>query len=188
MVMKTRTAIALGIAAGAVGISVLAAAAGFFVVYSGSFNVAATEEHTPFTRWVLGTTFHNSVKSRAAELRPPSNFTPEMVAAGARSYKAMCQHCHAGPGMERAEWASGMRPLPPQLVEAASEWRSSELFWLAKHGVKMSGMPAFGPTHDDKALWELVAFVRELPGMTSERYATLAGRAEDGGDHGAHPH
>ena len=96
-----------------------------------------------------------------------------MISAGASSYKQMCQHCHAGPGVERAEWAGGMRPRPPHLKDAAPEWEAKEIFWLVKHGAKMAGMPAFGPTHDDQALWSIAAFVKELPAMTLEKSAAL---------------
>jgi hypothetical protein len=38
----------------------------------------------------------------------------------------------------------------------------------------MTGMPAFGPTHDEKALWSLVAFLRTLPETTSQEYSAMA--------------
>jgi mono/diheme cytochrome c family protein len=173
---------ALGLAAGALCLLLLLAAVGLGVVYTGAYNVAATEEHSSLGRWVFDTTFHRSVKARAAELEPPSNLGA-MVERGAGEYKAMCQHCHGGPGVERDEWASGMRPRPPHLTESAAQWRPREVFWLAKHGAKMSGMPAFGPTHDDEALWSIAAMVKELPAMTPERYAALGhehGEAESG--------
>jgi mono/diheme cytochrome c family protein len=110
-----------------------------------------------------------------------------MLAAGATAYKSMCQQCHAGPGAERAEWAEGMRPRPPHLTEAAAEWALGEVFWLVRHGVRMSGMPAFGPTHGDEEIWGIAAFVKELPAMTPERYAAAgqAGQeAQSGGAQG----
>jgi mono/diheme cytochrome c family protein len=47
-------------------------------------------------------------------------------------------------------------------------------FWIIKHGIKMSAMPAWGKTLDDTAIWELVAFVRKMPEMTPETYAELS--------------
>jgi mono/diheme cytochrome c family protein len=78
-----------------------------------------------------------------------------------------------------------MRPQPPHLTEAAAHWELREVFWLVRHGVKMTGMPAFGPTHDDETLWSIAAFVKELPGMTPERYGGLGsaeGAASEAGD------
>lgn len=179
---KRKRMTGLGLAAG-VGAAFLAfAIVGLVVVYTGSYNVAATEEHASFIRWAFNTTMHNSVESRADDAAVPESFTPAMIEAGASMYKGTCQHCHAGPGVERAEWASGMRPSPPHLTEAATEWELEEVFWLAKHGVKMTGMPAFGPSHDDETLWNVAAFVKQLPAMTPEQYAAF-GSPAGGGHH-----
>jgi mono/diheme cytochrome c family protein len=164
-------------AAGVLAVVVLLGAAGLIVVYSGAYNVAATEDHTSFFRWAFDTTFHKSVEHRAQEPKEPVAITQELLTAGAKDYKSMCQHCHAGPGAERASWASGMRPRPPHLAEAAAHWKLSEVFWIAKHGVRMTGMPAFGPTHDDHTLWGIAALVKRLPAMTPEEYAALGDAA-----------
>lgn len=166
-------------AAGVVATVAVAFAALLWTAYSGTYNIAATEEHASFTRWLFDTTFHSSVEGHADAAAAPEDITEQMLAAGAREYKETCQHCHAGPGIERAEWAAGMRPQPPHLNEAAAEWEMAEVFWLAKHGAKMTGMPAFGPTHDDETLWNVAAFVKELPAMTAEEYAAAG---NDGGD------
>lgn len=170
-----RKAFGLGLATGALALLVLFGVIGLVVVYTGAYNVAASEEHTSFARWAFDTTFHRSVKTRAASIEPPADLT-SMIDRGAGEYKEMCQHCHGGPGMERDEWANGMRPRPPHLTEEAAEWQASEVFWLVKHGSKMTGMPAFGASHDDETLWSIAAMVKALPGMTPERYASLGDR------------
>jgi mono/diheme cytochrome c family protein len=177
-----------GLVAGGAGLLVLVAAFGLAVVYTGRFNVAATEEHTSFGRWAFDTTFHNSVQHRAGGVVAPESVTRAMIESGATSYKAMCEHCHAGPGVERAKWASGMRPRPPYLAEAAPHWELREVFWLVRHGVRMTGMPAFGPTHDDPTLWGIAAFVKELPAMTPGDYAALTGSGADPAAEGGHAH
>ncbi|TFZ05009.1 c-type cytochrome [Ramlibacter rhizophilus] len=177
----------LGIFVGAFGLVVLMGLAGLAVVYTGAYNVAATEEHLAPTRWALATTMHRSVRQRAEEARGAEQVPPAMLAAGARAYHSMCQHCHAGPGVEREPWADGMRPRPPHLTEAATEWEPGEIFWIVRHGIKMTGMPAFGPTHDDEAIRGIAAFVKALPAMTPERYAQLGARKPEtpgGHDHG----
>lgn len=186
--MKDKKGRVLGVVAGVLVTLAVAAIVGLTVVYTGGYNVAATEEHASFTRWAFDTTYRNSIERRAEDIPVPAAVTPALFEAGASRYKATCQHCHAGPGVERADWASGMRPQPPHLTEAAAEWEPEEIFWIAKHGIKMSGMPAFGPTHDDETLWGIAAFVKELPAMTPERYAALGrsqshhgGSASDGG-------
>lgn len=158
----------------------LAIAVWLIVVYTGAYNVAATDRHADLARWTLDTTMHRSVSSRAEALDLPENFTPELIAAGGPRYASMCAHCHAGPGLERAGWASGMRPIPPHLTEAAAGWEPQEVFWIVQNGIKMSGMPAFGPDHGDEAVLAITAFVKQLPGMTPEQYQEFTG----GGGHG----
>lgn len=153
-----------------------------FVVYTGSYNIAATEDHAPFTRWVLETTMKNSIQRQAADIEAPE-LTHDMVEAGAREYKAMCQHCHGGPGVEPDKWSRGMLPQPPHLHETIGEWEKNEVYWLVKHGAKMTGMPAFGPSHDDEALWSIVAFATRLPGLTDKEYAQFDSRHDHSNGH-----
>jgi mono/diheme cytochrome c family protein len=63
-------------------------------------------------------------------------------------------------------------PRTPEL-RRGNDLTPAEQFWVVKHGVKMTGMPAWGVTHDDELLWDVVAFVRKLPELTPEQYETL---------------
>ena len=157
---------------------------GLLVVLTGGYNVAATDRHNPIIGWALTTTMTNSVQGRAGDAGAAPEFTPAMIDAGAGEYKAMCAHCHGGIREARAEWAETMRPKPPALAHAGAEWSPQEVFWLVKHGVKMSGMPAFGPTHDDEALWNIAAFVKAMPEMPAAQYAAY--EAEHGGEDHEH--
>jgi mono/diheme cytochrome c family protein len=58
------------------------------------------------------------------------------------------------------------------LKHVAEEYPPSELFWILKHGIKMTGMPAWGD-HSDADLWATVAFLQKLPTMTEQDYAKL---------------
>jgi hypothetical protein len=37
----------------------------------------------------------------------------------------------------------------------------------------MTGMPAWGVTHGDDVLWDVVAFLQKLPDLTAEQYQAL---------------
>jgi len=83
---------------------------------------------------------------------------------------------HLAPGIKRTEIGQGLYPRAPEL-RRKTDLTPAEQFWIVKHGVKMSGMAAWGVTHDDKLLWDVVAFVRKLPELTPEQYETLVKNA-----------
>ena len=157
---------------------VLLVVAGATVIWMGAYNIGATDPHFEVVRWALDATFRNSVKRRAEGIRAPVPFTPTQVREGFGTFDHVCVQCHGAPGVKRADWASGLRPRPPDLSDHAGHWKPAEIFWIVRHGVKMTGMPALGPTHSDEALWKVVAFVEQLPSLTAEDYARL--RSETG--------
>jgi mono/diheme cytochrome c family protein len=110
---------------------------------------------------------------------------------GAGDFAEMCVTCHGAPGREPSEIGLGLNPRPPGLGDVASLWSAEELFWIVKNGVRMTGMPAFGPTHDDDRIWSIVAFVRTLPGIDPETYAQATAASADAAavhDHAPHQH
>jgi mono/diheme cytochrome c family protein len=89
----------------------------------------------------------------------------------------MCVTCHGAPGVEASEIGTGLYPAPPDLQAEAAEWSDTELYWTIANGIKMSGMPAFAPTHEPDELWSLVAFVKTLPNVTPETYRSMVAAA-----------
>ena len=161
-------------------------------VYSGAYNVAATSGHMPLTAWVLNTTQERSVAVRADDVPEPPAADSSSLAHGFEHFDAMCVQCHGAPGVARGELGEGITPTPPPLEEEAPEYSARELFWITKHGIKMAGMPAFGPTHSDEEIWGIVAFLEELPELGEEGYAAWRGRtaapADGGQAEGGHSH
>lgn len=156
---------------GAAATIALLVVAGLVALYSGWYDVSATSGHTAVTEWGLGTLQHNSVAARAGDLEVTLPSDTAALEHGYEHYDAMCVSCHGAPGVERGETGQGMTPVPPDLAEEADEWSDAELFWITKHGIKLAGMPAFGPTHSDEEIAMIAAFVRKLPEMTDEEYA-----------------
>jgi mono/diheme cytochrome c family protein len=142
-------------------------------IYSGLYNVAASKPHTRLEFWVLSTTMENSVQARAEQAQVPQDFEARVTKEGFRHYRLICETCHGAPGVEPSEIGKGLNPEPPELKEEAEEWSPAELFWIVKHGIKMSGMPAFGKTQSDEALWRVVAFVKKLPQIEPAEYKQI---------------
>ena len=156
---------------GGVLLAVIAVAA--FGIHGGVYNVAADAPHTQPVFWLLETMRDRSIAARAAGVVVPGDFAdPKRLAAGAGQYAEMCSGCHLAPGMKRTEISRGLYPRAPEL-RRGSRATPAEDFWVVKHGLKMSGMPSWGVTHDDEVLWDVVAFLRKLPDLTSDEYQAL---------------
>lgn len=166
-------------------LAALGIAVALATIQLGLAPVAATEPHWKVTRWVLSTAMEKAVERQAAGIAVPGDLDdPERIRAGAAEYDEMCVACHAAPGTRAAEFAEGLLPEAPELAEEAEEWGPAELFWITRHGVRMTGMAAFGPTHSDAELWDVVAFVRQLPEMSPAGYRALVESAAGMHSHG----
>lgn len=159
----------------------LAMAVFFIVIYSGGYNVAATEPHYKSTLWVLSTAMDNSVRQHASGIAVSETFKSPDLPEGYEHYSEMCVICHGAPGVQRSEIGEGLYPRPPDLKEAIGDLMPSEVYWIVKNGIKMSGMPAFGPTHDENKLWNITAFVKRLPEMSAEQYSQMDNSTESAG-------
>jgi mono/diheme cytochrome c family protein len=156
--------------AGGLFIAVLGAA---LAIYLGVYNVAADIPHTQPVFWLMETIRERSIAVRAKDIVVPGDLSdPKRIASGAGQYAEMCAGCHLAPGMKRTEMARGLYPRAPEL-KRGSRSTPAEDFWVVKHGIKATGMPAWGVTHDDEILWDVVAFLRKLPELTAEEYQTL---------------
>jgi len=154
--------------------------------YSGIFDVAATTTDSPMARWVLETTRESSVRKRAERVPVPATFADDQAQGGAKAFDEMCTGCHGAPGRKPFLGAAYMNPPPPDLAKIATERDPQELFWVIKHGLRMTGMPAWGPTHGDEQLWDLVAIVKRLPVLTPDEYKELAEAPAHDGHHHDH--
>jgi mono/diheme cytochrome c family protein len=149
----------------------VAACLGF--VYSGVYDVAATQPHSRAERWLLSTLMERSVRARLDEVPEPPPESEELLATGFHHYEEMCVVCHGAPGVERGEIGEGIEPEPPDLAEEADEWSLPAIYWITSQGIKMAGMPAFGPTHSEDEIWGISMFVKRLPEIGAAEYSRL---------------
>jgi mono/diheme cytochrome c family protein len=163
-----------------IAISVIAAAAvlaaalcAALFVELGFYNIGADDHHTKITLALIVQLRERSIEARLSSIEPQLAATPEMIKSGGEHYAALCASCHLAPGLTKSELRTGLYPHPPNLAQEEMQ-ESRRAFWIIKHGIKMSAMPAWGKTLDDAAIWDLVAFVRKMPSLSAEDYQQLA--------------
>ena len=153
-------------------------------VYSGLYDVGASTPHWPLTTWALNNARLRSIEAHAAGIKPQAGYdSPAQIAIGVDHFAAHCAVCHGAPGVPRGTIAKGLYPLPPDLAVSVKQYTPGELFWILKHGIKMTGMPSWAD-HSDDELWATVGFLEQLPGMSEQDYAKqLMAALAHGGHH-----
>ncbi len=152
-------------------------------IYSGIYDIGADEPHSRPVYAAMQTLRNRSIATHADDIVVPDLNDGSRVLEGAGHYDAMCTGCHLKPGKQESEMRQGLYPKPPRLAQ--THVQPSHAFWIIKHGIKMSGMPAWGKTHDDRKIWSIVAFLQRLPGLSAQQYQELVARApkEEEGEH-----
>jgi cytochrome c len=152
---------------------VVVAIAGYIYVGSGSYNIAATSPHRAFTLFMIDKMTDASIEKHSQGIQVPVQAGLEDTLKGFPHYNDMCIDCHGAPGIGRTEFGEGLYPKGPSLAAHESDLSPAEMFWIVKNGIKMTGMPAFAPTHSDEQIWNIVAFVRYLPHISYNDYLNI---------------
>jgi len=153
------------------------------VVESGIFNVAAINRDNQVMAWLLHTTMERSVERRAQNVAIPEINNHEMRLAGLSDYVEMCAQCHGEPGEPPGILAQGLNPAPPDFEHLTEDATAAEMFWIISNGIRMTGMPAFGKTHQADEIWPVVAFLQSAKEMTATDYTRMKKEAEGYGHH-----
>lgn len=153
------------------------------LAYSGIVNVGAGLPHSGTVSWFLSTTSSASIKRHSRTIEAPDLNDEPLILAGAGDFDSMCRGCHGAPGKAREAVGLGLYPPAPNLAEAAARLNSAELFWVTKHGIRMTGMPAWGATHADAEIWPVVAFMTKLPDLDADGYSEIVASAMGMGHH-----
>lgn len=175
------------VVAGAVGSAAVLGGA-----YFGLVNVGADDPHFPAVHAFLAMARDRSIAVRARDIEVPNLKDEALIRTGAGNYNAMCIGCHLAPGVEKTELSQALYPAPPNLAKVGAGDNPAVAFWTIKHGIKATGMPAWGKSMGDQYIWGVVAFLEQLPQMNAEQYQTLVassgGHQHGGGESTMHNH
>lgn len=163
---------ALRLAAALAAALALTAFGALLFVVSGIYNIGADDDHPALVCAMITRLRDNSIEVRARTVAVPDLSGAAGVRAGARRYALECSGCHLSPGVNHSQLGRGLYPHPPRLAQQQPP-DPQRAFWVIKHGIKMSAMPAWGTTLGDPAIWELVAFLERMPRLTPEDYQRL---------------
>jgi cytochrome c553 len=147
----------------------------FSVVVAGVVPIAASPGHWPITEWFLQFGKRRSIATHAMFVpSPPQDLTHDArVLQGAGHFETACRPCHGAPGDQLPVIPHAMVPHPPALQGTVHRWADRELFYIVKHGLKFTGMPAWPAQQRDDEVWSMIGFLRRVPHLSAEQYRAM---------------
>ena len=102
-----------------------------------------------------------TVRRQASEVPNPVAPTEENLISGGKLFTSNCSGCHGS--LDGAEDNSDtLFPHVPQLHKVGTAYTEPQIFWIAKHGIRRTGMFANGKWYPDKDLWAMAAYVKHI--------------------------
>ncbi len=136
------------------------------VMWLGLTPVNADGTHSSLEARIMPLALHASIVRHASADTNHIAANEENLKAGANTYKAMCARCHSTPGDNPSAYGQSFYPPAPQLLGGMPNYTDSQLFWTIKHGIRNTGMLAWGSMLSDEEIWQLVSLLknsRDLP-------------------------
>jgi cytochrome c553 len=132
----------------------------------GLANVAA-DAPTPawVTRWMFSSVHASIRRTVPADLRTPVPPNEENLIAGGKLYLNDCVGCHGAPGKPPSDFGATFYPPAPQLARDGTRYSEAQIFWIAKRGLRRTGMSAQASSYSDQKLWLLAGFISHLPSL-----------------------
>jgi mono/diheme cytochrome c family protein len=134
------------------------------------FNVTALHEPgAAETR--LANLFKRHFIYRASRhgIPPRPQDTKASIDRGGSHYGLDCGVCHADDGRAQRPPGQWMYPRASDLTSPqVQSYSDQELFWIIQNGIRFTGMPAFGDVETPDHVWDLVNYVRTLPGESKK--------------------
>jgi mono/diheme cytochrome c family protein len=134
--------------------------AALVVTRLGLMPVSADGTHSRLEARIMPAVLHASIVHHASRDTNPVSLNEENLKAGVETYKAMCARCHSTPEGNASVYGQSFYPPAPQLLKGMAQYTDSQLFWLIKHGIRNTGMPAWGGMLSDEEIWQVVSLLK----------------------------
>jgi hypothetical protein len=133
-------------------------------MWSGVYDVAADRSDWGPVSWYVKNVRERSIDLRSEDLSAPSSIEPGLIQNASYYYYGTCKICHGAPGDPPDKFSQGLDPIPPHM--GLPTWdmpTDGEMFWIIKHGIKMTGMASFDKVFEkNDQKWAMVAFLKEM--------------------------
>lgn len=152
-----------GVILGIILAVVATAITGYAIIRTGLMPANADERPPHFEVWAAKTSLHATLRRSAPRVTDPLPATTENLVAGVKLYAQNCAVCHGDANANATNVADGLYQKPPQLAkEGVEDDPDGVTYWKLRHGIRWTGMPAFGKTLSEKQLWQVTLFLKTM--------------------------
>jgi mono/diheme cytochrome c family protein len=153
---------------------IVLAAGGWWCVKQGYMDFAADQKPSWAEEKVAMAAVDASTDRRASDAKNPVEPTETNVTAGAQIYLDHCAGCHGVPSNPDSTFARSFNPPAPEFFQDAPDMSASQNFYIIQHGIRWTGMPAWGKTLSDTQIWTLCAFLDNTEKLPAAAQKILA--------------
>ncbi len=132
------------------------------LVRSGRIPIRADEAPPWWETKVASIAFDAGLARYAPKIPNPVLPTDKNLATGARLYRGSCAGCHGGPEKGENLFARSLYPRAPQFPDHPTALPDYEIFWVTRHGIRRTGMPAWGALLKDDEIWAIAGFLERI--------------------------
>jgi mono/diheme cytochrome c family protein len=150
---------------------IVLAAAVYAVSTFGLYPIGADNPPSSLESRLAGRAMDEYADKHKPDTPSPIQPTPANLADGAKEYEAHCALCHGGAASKISPMQNKFNPPVPQLVNRVPHDPETWLFWVTKHGVRMTGMPTWDGVLSDDDIWKIVAFIKRSNQLPPEAQA-----------------
>ncbi|MGC1448592.1 MAG: cytochrome c [Candidatus Sulfotelmatobacter sp.] len=126
------------------------------------------------TRWMFSSVHASIRRAVPYDLKSPVPTSDEALIAGGKLYLNDCAGCHGAPGKPPSTFGATFYPPAPQLARDGTTYAEAQIYWVAKHGIRRTGMSAQGSSYSDEHLWLLAGFISRITDLPPPVRAALA--------------
>jgi len=158
---------------GAISAYGFAALAFVFSAKLGALPVQSDVAPSRLEAAVLGAALRASVARHAPSGGNPIPASHENLISGAKLYRQMCSSCHGSTKESDNSYGESFYPPAPHLSLRGTSFSDTEMFWIIKHGIRNTGMPAWGLHLSDEEIWQVVTLIKNFDSLPDSVTAEL---------------
>lgn len=144
---------------------IAAALVGLGIIYAGIVPANADAKPPGLEAWAARRSLHATL-SRAPAVTNPLPQSDANLVAGVKLYAQNCAICHGDANGNPTNVAKGLYQHAPQLGKHGVEDDPDGItYWKVYHGIRWTGMPAFGHTLSQEQLWQLTMFLKNMDSL-----------------------